>query len=127
MTRYNKSEVIEARDELIKLLPPGTVVYTLVTHVAQSDLQRRVRLFIVDAERAIREITGRVARVLGWGIRKGDLVVDGAGMDVCFHTVMQLSYVLHGRDGRGEGLTRHPREINPENFRAGYSLIKRDL
>ena len=126
MPRYTKTEIAEARAALVELLPPGTTVYTNVEHVSRRGWPRRIRLFVVDKDEIV-GITWRVARVLGWRMKDGALIVDGCGMDICFDTVNQLSYALHGREDKkapacaGSDITR------PDNFRAGYSLTKRDL
>ena len=55
------------------------------------------------------------------------LVVDGCGMDLCFDTVNQLSYALHGREDKKAPACAGSNITSPDNFRAGYSLTKRDL
>ena len=88
------------------------VVYTIVTHVSRSGMSRRMRLFTVYAGN-IWEITGRVARALGWRThaRTGELIVDGCGMDMGFHTVYSLSHALYVYAG-------------PDSGDAGYRLAQ---
>lgn len=126
MPRYTKTEIAEARAALVELLPPGTTVYTNVEHVSRRGWPRRIRLFVVDKDEIV-GITWRVARVLGWRMKDGALVVDGCGMDICFHTVNQLSYELHGLEDKKAPACAGSNITSPDNFRAGYSLTKRDL
>lgn len=88
-----KSAQTEAQQSLLKLLTPGQAVTCVVTDVARSGMSRRIRLFIAsDGE--VREVTGKVGNALGWRWNARGVMVSGAGMDMCFHTVYTLASVL---------------------------------
>jgi hypothetical protein len=78
------------------------------------------------------DITGHVARVLGYPCRdRADgMTVGGCGMDMGFHVVHSLSYALHGTNTVGADAEEHAgRPFRPtrEQYRAGYSLEHRWL
>lgn len=96
----------EAKQELLKLLPKGTTVYTVVRSVAQSGMSRRVDLYVV-ADGQLAYLTGYVAELLGYsrsrklqGIR-----LDGCGMDMCYHVVDCLAWSLYGCSCHSNGET----------------------
>ncbi len=111
-----KQEKENARNEAIATLrrlgvKPGTDIYTIVTHVSKSGMSRHVRCYLHTKD-GIENITGLVAVALEWRRSHGanwDLIVEGCGMDMCFHTVYTLGQVMF-------------RETN-----GGYMLNKRDL
>lgn len=103
--KATKAEIEEAKEKLRKWLPRGSTVFCIVRKVAPSGMSRNISLvfFEHDAERGeIRDYhpTYNVAKVLGWSLAKGGgndaLQVAGCGMDMCFHTVYELSSVLYG-------------------------------
>lgn len=126
-----KQEKENARNEAIATLrrmgvKPGTDIYTIVTHVSKSGMQRHIRCYLptieTDTERgtdkrkrkpSITNITRLVSIACGIRLANGynwDLVVGGCGMDMCFATVYELSCrMFQGQD------------------RAGYMLNARDL
>lgn len=143
MAKITAAEREEARAHLRKLLPVGSAVYGSVVHVARSGMSRTIRFYVVESG-AIREITGYVASALGERCRARPdfgLRVGGCGMDMVFHTVMNLSYALHGghgspdaaqvkaRNGRlARGVKeRAPTAHGPGTRAPGYTLTKRDL
>lgn len=121
MARYSKTEQAEALARLREWLKPSDTVYTLVTHVSGSGMSRAIR-FIVPVVTARScdchsfpetepHFIGKptvdfihpnhaIATVLGlrFHTRRGhqtdSLVVHGCGMDMCWHTVEQLSSAL---------------------------------
>lgn len=103
----------DAIEKLRAMLPKGTTVYTAVTHVSRSGMSRRIRLWaMVDNEP--RSITCLVGEAIGWTLKSGpwwELVVNGCGMDMCFHTVNTLSYALHGYGFDGAGYTLKARDM----------------
>lgn len=116
MAKHTKAEREEAIADLRTMLPPGSTVYTIVTHVAKSGMSRHIKLYCIqhdDGKPYIRWISGYVAKALDYpcDYRSGALKVNGCGMDMCFHVVHSLSYALHGHAGE----------------RSGYSLRKEDL
>lgn len=102
--KATKAEIEEAKEKLRKWLPRGSTVFCIVRKVAPSGMSRNISLvfFEHDAERGeIRDYhpTYNAAKVLGWSLAKSGpdaLQVAGCGMDMCFHTVYELSSVLYG-------------------------------
>lgn len=90
----------EAADELRKLLPKGTTVRTILRRVSRSGMMRHISLVVVH-DGDIRDITWHAANVLDERVDDSDggILVGGAGMDMGFHLVYNLSYVLYDRDG----------------------------
>ena len=138
MSKPTKAETAESIATLRKLLKPGTTVYTTVRHVSSSGMSRRISIFVARKGEIV-PITWDVARALGYSVkgRAGyvqdvGLTVGGCGMDMCFHIVNSLSYVLHGHTTVGPDASKasamgSPFRARPGNYRAGYSLTKRDL
>ena len=85
--------------------------------------------FYVIRKNEPRWITGYVGQAVGspqcrmdWEGSRG-LRVRGVGMDMGFHVVNTLSYVLHGRDDKGDSPS--PYEATRASYKAGYSLKHR--
>jgi hypothetical protein len=138
------SDLRADRDESIatlrKILPPGSTVYTVLRHRARSGMFRRISLLAATVDRdgkpQISDITWDVARAMerpikgrGGYVQDVGIGVSGAGMDMGFHLVMNLSYVLHGHTPIGTGVEAHdkgrPHHPDPDNYRPGYTLIHR--
>jgi len=113
-TKAQEAERQEAIAELQALLPKGSTVYAVIRSVSRSGMSRRIDLYTIAAgygtdrgpssERyGLAYLTGLASTVLGWSAdaRKGGLRVDGCGMDMCFHTVYNLSACLYGHEDRG--------------------------
>lgn len=86
---------------LRKMLPAGSTVYTLITHVARSGMSRNVRVLIARKGQ-IEDITGLIAGALGMRRATGanwDIVVGGCGFDAGFHVVSNLGYALFPKGG----------------------------
>jgi hypothetical protein len=84
----------EASEELKKLLKPGDTVYTVLRYVSRSGMMRKIDLFIIKEGRPMR-ITWLVAKALDYKTDKdGYLIVEGAGLDVGYALVYDLSYHL---------------------------------
>ena len=94
--KYSKSEQAEALASLRDILKPGDTVHTILRHVSRSGMQRVITpVKVVDGDH--RFLTWAVARVSGMSIKDGmsdGVVVGGAGMDMGFHLVYELSYRL---------------------------------
>ena len=108
----------ESLAHLRELFPPGSDVWTLVTHVAASGMSRRISLYSItveDGKPVVQNVSAHVARVLDLRVNRDDLavVVSGCGMDMCFHTVYNLGRALYHDD--------------KDQKDAGYRLNKRDL
>lgn len=96
-TKAEKADQAKALEDLRKLLKPGDRVYTKLEHVSSSGMSRSISAYIVsDGE--ILDITSHIARA---GIAKrhrtkSGVVMGGAGMDMGFALVYNLSYSIFG-------------------------------
>jgi hypothetical protein len=93
-------QTYEHIEELRELLPPGSTVYTTVTHVARSGMTRWIRL-LAFRDNAPLDISWQAARTMGWPVNSRNhegIEVGGCGMDMGFHAVHTLSRYLY-RDG----------------------------
>lgn len=131
-------EEAEAIVTLKELLKPGDTVYTTLKHVSRSGMQRAIDVHIIR-DNEPRWIASLVAKALGWSFHeKYEAVkVDGCGMDMGFHLVHSLSYVLY-RDYEcpGEGKChasyhqgKHYRDYTTEKVHKndGYALVQKWL
>jgi hypothetical protein len=116
-TKAQLSEQGEAIAKLRDLLPPGTVVMTILRHVSRSGMSRSISCVIPAPDDSygapIFDITWLVARALGGTIdqRHGGIKRGGCGMDMCWDLVYSLSRTLYpSQDGDG-----------------GYTLTQRHL
>jgi hypothetical protein len=127
----------EALAELRRILKPGDDVYASVVHVAPSGMSRHIVLRVIR-DNEPRNITHWVGRVLDWkqSDKTGGLIVEGCGMDMCFHTVYCLarslfpdgSYICTGKGCRSNDHTNGDRDYTPHpHSDGGYALNKRDL
>jgi len=107
---YTKAEQQDAREKLRKLFRgrKDKMVYVTLRHVSRSGMYRVIGVFIVRDGRP-RDIGPWVAKALDWGYDRDwyGVKVGGAGMDMGFHLVYELSSVLF-----------------PDKDRAGYILSK---
>ena len=141
MTKAQKQERQEAIDKLRTMLSPGDNVYTSVSHVSSSGMQRSIKLYRVDpvGERddgkpTIEDITWLVGRALDYrhDSKHGGLKVGGCGMDMCFHLVYSLGRTLWPEGGpldKNNGTRRFQAEREGVKIErdGGYLLTKRDL
>lgn len=96
-TTEAKARKEECIDELKKWLQPGDTVYTVLRHVSSSGMQRRIDLYTIVDNRLI-YLSG-YAEGAGLAKRhktKDGLIVNGCGMDMGYHLVYNLSYILFG-------------------------------
>lgn len=100
MTKAQQSERAESIAQLRKWLQPGDTLYTILRHVSRSGMQREIGLVIMGhrhGESGCSDIhpNYHAARATGSRMGKRDgLIVGGCGMDMGFHIVYNLSYVL---------------------------------
>lgn len=115
-------------------LKPGSPIYTKVLHVSRSGMQRVIGLY-VPHKGAIRGISFEAAALLGWKYDndRGGVVVDGAGMDMTFHTVYSLSRTLFrkghrctGNDGRSGG-RRCPSNDHSNDWGQAHRMAEEEL
>lgn len=90
---------------LRKILKRGDTVYTVTRKVAPSGMSQEIDLFVFRGARGDQKIwlTWNVGKVLGISQGKdGGLKVRGAGMDMGFNVVYDLSSRLfHGKNRAG--------------------------
>ena len=95
---------------LTHYVKPGTKVYTIMRYVSSSGMSRNISLVIANGEEVI-DITYYAAHALGDKLieSKGHraIRVNGCGMDMGFHLVYSLSYVLFPAEDRRGYVLRH--------------------
>jgi hypothetical protein len=105
MTKKEKALAkIEAIEILREWIKPGDTLHTTVTHVSRSGMSRSIKLFRAyceDGQPRIQEITWLAARALDYSIdqKNGGVKIGGCGMDMGFHLVYSLGWVLFPRGG----------------------------
>jgi hypothetical protein len=133
MATQKAKERDEAIERLREWVKPGDTIYTILRHKSSSGMSRVIDMLKIEDNRVM---------TLGWNAAKalGDrfdndregVRVSGAGMDMGFHLVMNLGYVLfpdgfgcvgehcpsndHFNGDRdytphGNGMTPHRREV----------------
>lgn len=101
-----RTEQAEALARLRDWLKPGDTVYTILRHRSASGMSRSISCVGIgpdtDGERRIFDYDYNVARALGYSIDRdrAGVKVSGAGMDMGFHIVYNLSRILFP-DGYG--------------------------
>jgi len=92
-----EADKAEAIERLRKLCPPGTTVYNVLRHVSGSGMTRHIASF-VKTDYGMQYLSGYMASAgLGNRNKAGNaLVVGGCGMDMGFHIVCNLGYMLYG-------------------------------
>jgi hypothetical protein len=93
---------------LTHYLKEGDKVYTILRHVSASGMSRDISLVIAHGNEII-DITYYAAHAMGDKISESkghrSIRVNGAGMDMGFHLVYNLSSVLfHGQERAGYAL-----------------------
>ena len=89
-----QTEREQAIAKLREMLPPGSTAYTILRHVTRSGMMRHISVLV-----GTQDVTHLVARVIGVSrADDGGLRMSGAGMDMGFDVVYNLSSVLY-RDG----------------------------
>ncbi len=127
MNKKEKEEKQVSITHLRTALPPGSTIYTTVTHVSRSGMSRSIRCFTIENDEPF-DISYRIARALGDRLdpKNGGIKIGGCGMDMGFAIVHNLSYAIHGMESEGEGKEAsnqgHPFPPRPGHFRSGYSL-----
>lgn len=91
----------EAIAKLRELCPAGTTVYTVNRYTTSSGMGRVISAFIIkDGEPYDLDFLIVRAGLYKFNQKHGGLMVRGAGMDMGFHVVYQLSRTLHpGAEG----------------------------
>jgi hypothetical protein len=121
----------EAFTELRKIVRPGDTLYTVLRSVSRSGMSRSISVFKIDAKGPHR-LDGLLAAALGYKFDcdNGGVKVGGAGMDMGFAVVYNLSAALYGHGTRGYGCRgdRCPsnRHVNDRNAPRGKGVRHRD-
>ena len=99
MSKYTKAEKAEAFAMLRKMLKPGDTVHTILDSVSRSGMSRDIRV-VVLRDGAPLHPNWSVSVLLDYPrAKRGDgMRVGGCGMDMGFHIVHSLGYVLFGED-----------------------------
>jgi hypothetical protein len=97
ITERRKQECIKALKEMVR---PGDTVYTKLNHVSRSGMYRAISLYLIKDNEPV-WITRLCADLLeGYDERHEGARAHGCGMDMGFHIVHNLGYVLF-KDGFG--------------------------
>lgn len=91
---YGKEKLLE------HYLKEGQTVYTILRSVSSSGMSRHISLIAVDSDGALNDITYYAAAALNESLyeKNGHRSIrqNGAGMDMGFNLVYNLSSVLYG-------------------------------
>ena len=119
MTTATKTAQAEARDYLLEMVKPGTIVYTSLRHVSASGMTRWIDVYVADGG-TIRNITGHVcdAADMTYCTRRHSLKIGGCGMDMGFQVVYNLGCSLWPS---GTAVPHSVRNGEPDS-NGGYAL-----
>lgn len=96
VVKRTTEEISNRVNQAKKNYPEGTLIYTVVKHVARSGMMRRIAPIVV-VDGIARNISALVSDVLGWKWTDDDAIqVSGCGMDMGFHLVSRFSEEIHG-------------------------------
>lgn len=115
LTKAQQAEAEEARAELRAILPPGTLVRTILRSVSSSGMARTISPVVVTKDGGIRDLEWLIVKAqIGFRAHptKPGLQVGGAGMDMGFHLVYSLSRSLYPKGYKctgHDGSKRAPR------------------
>jgi hypothetical protein len=86
----------QARDDLRKIIPPGSTVTCILRHVSRSGMFRIIALCVCDNGEP-RDISSLAAKATGIGYddNRYGLKMGGCGMDMGFAAVYDLSRALY--------------------------------
>jgi len=95
MTKINKARENECKEALLKWLQPGDTIYCQLKHVSRSGMYRVINLFVIKDNQPLR-ISGYAADLLeGYDLKHEGCKASGCGMDMGYHLVTQLAYILY--------------------------------
>jgi hypothetical protein len=93
--RQDRAEAIE---RLREIFPDGSTAYTVLRHVSASGMSREISVINRGTD-DVWDCSYLVARALGWRIgKRGGIVIEGAGMDMGFHLVYEMSQTIHASE-----------------------------
>lgn len=104
--QQREQDINETKNMLVRLLEKtkGTssemTAYTKVNHVSKSGMSRDIQIFLIVNNEPW-NITPATALILGWPLNDRGVRVSGAGMDMGFHLVYNLSASLFGHQDQG--------------------------
>lgn len=120
----------QAAADLRAMLADTATVYVIQRRVSASGMNRKLSLLVLDTSDGVPElvdVTVKAAAVLGDNVHDADgrhaLSVNGAGMDMHFHTVYRLSSKLYADDATPRPEVEHVLG----DHEAGYVLTRRTL
>lgn len=136
--KFTKAEIMEARKHLLKMLPPGSTVFTRIVHVAKSGMYRTVDLYVIEDNQPIR-ISYLVSKATGlrYDEKHEAIGMSGCGMDMAFAAVYDLGATLYpnghtcaldkcrSNDHSNNPTMKHDKEITHKD--GGYALIQRSF
>ncbi len=102
---------------LREMLPPGSRVW--LQRQGTTDAGTRMYTVLMIRDGMIEDISGRIARAMGFRRTKRGAILTTDD------PISALSLLLHGHDH--VGTDPKPFEPSPERYKAGFSLISRDL
>ena len=98
MRKYTKEQRGNADKRLRELLKPGDTIHTVLRHVSQSGMYRAIDLYIIRDSEATWLSSYAAPFLEGFDEKREACRASGAGMDMGFHLVYNLSMYLF-RDG----------------------------
>lgn len=111
MSKASKRDKEEALEMLHKLVKPGDTIYTVLRHVSQSGMSRRIDCF-VWSDGIKMYLSGYMSDFLGYNRHKdGSLKVSGCGMDMGFAVVYELGRAMFPDGGDLELSPRKHQEL----------------
>jgi hypothetical protein len=122
--RATKKERQESLDYLREILKPGQEIYTQCQHVSKSGMTRWLDLYVMRDNRPHR-ITWDVCAAADFVFcdRRGQLKIEGCGMDMGFQAVYCLGHAIWP-DGTPEP---HGTRNGEPDTNGGYALTQRWL
>lgn len=105
-------------------LKPNDTVYTLVTHVSRSGMQRVIRVLVIKDNKPL-DISYATGRALGWkrSNKHDGVVVNGCGMDMGFHLVYALSCTVFADEEEKQETNNLSKNVKKRD--RGYWLLQR--
>ena len=98
LTKAQLAEQNEARETLRGILQPGDKVQCVLRHVSRSGMSRDIDFYVAkiddNGKPYLQYLTGYISTALDDPMTKRGLKVGGCGMDMGFHVVWNLGFVL---------------------------------
>lgn len=121
-------EKAEAIAELRRLgVKPGKTLLTNVVQVSRSGMSRQIKVYLVRKDEMV-NVTRLVGEAIGerYSSKSNALVVEGCGMDMCWHTIYRLGRVMFPNGGSLEHSPRKHQEMRAgatKETDGGYLLV----